>query len=205
MNINLQKSALLRQPWLWLAVTIVLIVLVTWLSPIERTLGERVRLVYFHGAWVWAGKLAFAGAGAAGLIGLVTQRVDWQRASLALGRTGLLFWVTYLPMSLWVQQLNWGGIFWDEPRWKVPLALGVTAVLMHAGLTLMANLKLASAANLIFACALWYFLGNIENVLHPDSPIYSSEAIWIQVFFSLLLVLALLFGAQTARMFYRYQ
>ena len=43
------------------------------LAPLERTLGEGARLVYFHGAWVWAGKIAFGAAAAAGLVGLVSE------------------------------------------------------------------------------------------------------------------------------------
>jgi hypothetical protein len=192
-----------RTSWAALLLILVLIGLVVAFSPLERTLGERIRLVYFHGAWVWAGKAAFAAAAAAGLVGLALRQGAWQRASLALGRTGLVFWLTYLPLSLVVQQMNWGGIFWDEPRWRIPLMFGITGLLLQGGLLLMEDLRLSSAANLVFGIALWWSLGNIQNVLHPDSPIFQSEAVRIQLFFSALLVLALIFGAVTAWMFSR--
>lgn len=197
-----------RLEWVGLLLTLCLIALVTAFAPVEKTLGERVRLVYFHGAWVWAGKVAFAVAAAAGLVGLVhwgslAARRAWRRASLALGWTGMVFWLTYLPLSLLVQQMNWGGIFWDEPRWRIPLTLGVVGLLLQAGLYLMENLRLASGANLVFGIALWVWLGSIENVLHPDSPIFQSDAVRIQVFFTLILLLALLFGAILARQFYK--
>jgi hypothetical protein len=188
--------------WVWLLMILMVIGLVTSFAPIEKTLGERVRLVYFHGAWVWTGKAAFAAAGLAGLMGLIRRRATWQQASLALGRTGLVFWLTYLPLSLLVQQLNWGGIFWDEPRWRIPLAFGIAGALLQAGLAMMDDLRLTSLANLGFGAALWYFLGSIENVLHPDSPIFSSGSVRIQVFFSALLLLSIVFGGLLAWFFY---
>lgn len=188
-----------RKGVLSLLAVLVLIGLVTALAPVERTLGERARLVYFHGAWVWAGKIAFAAAAAAGLIGLLfpaapAARRIWQRGSQALGWTGMVFWLTYLPLSLLVQQMNWGGIFWDEPRWRVPLMFGIVGLLLQVGLYLLEDIRFTAAANTIFGAALWWALGRIENVLHPDSPIFHSGALRIQLFFIALLALSLLFG-----------
>lgn len=190
-----------------LASTLLAITLVTLFAPLERTLGAGARLVYLHGAWVWSGKVLFAAAGVVGLAGLVaypTARGVWlQRISLAFSRSALLFWWTYLPMSLWVQQINWGGIFWDEPRWRVPLMLGIVALLLQLGLSLLENGRLTALANALFGAALWYFLGTTQNVLHPDSPIFGSDATRIQFFFILLLVLSVVIGAQVTYAFYR--
>ncbi len=191
-----------RNLWIGLALTALAIGLVAWFAPLERTLGDRSRLVYFHGAGVWAGKIAFGAATAAGLAGLIRRSAAWHRASLALGRAGMFFWLTYLPLSLYVQQVNWGGIFWDEPRWRVPLMFGVAGLLLQIGLTLIEDLRLVSAANLVFGVALWWFLGNIQNVLHPDSPILTSNAVDIQVFFAALLALSVIFGALLTRLIY---
>jgi len=176
--------------------------LVALFAPMEKTLGTNIRLVYAHGAWVWAGKVAFALAALAGLIGLLGLLMKrWQKSSgwsLVLGQTGLFFWLTYLPMSLLVMQVNWGGLFLDEPRFRIPLAFGIAGLLLQVGLLVMNTPWLTNAANLIFGVVLWWQLGGIENILHPDSPIFGSDAWRIQVFFILLLVLALLFGAQLA-------
>jgi hypothetical protein len=187
--------------WIGLALVALAIAVVTWFAPLERTLGERARLVYYHGAWVWAGKIAFAAAAIAGLAGLLRSSTTWQRYSEALGYTGMVFWLTYLPLSLYVQQVNWGGIFWDEPRWRIPFMFGVAGLLLQIGLALMADLRITALANILFGVALWWFLGSIENVLHPDSPILQSNAINIQVFFAVLLALSVLFGALLARLF----
>ncbi len=192
-----------RAAWIGLLLTALAIALVSWFAPLERTLGGNSRLVYFHGAWVWAGKIAFGAASVAGLLGLVKRSQRFHRLSLALGRAGMVFWLTYLPLSLYVQQVNWGGIFWDEPRWRVPLMFGIAGLLLQIGLALMDDLRLSSAANLIFGVALWWFLGSIQNVLHPDSPILQSNAVDIQVFFFILLALSLVFGGLLTSLFYR--
>ncbi len=192
-----------RALWIGLLLTALAIAVVAWFAPLERTLGGNSRLVYFHGAWVWAGKIAFGAASVAGLIGLIKRGQRWHRASLALGRAGMVFWLTYLPLSLYVQQVNWGGIFWDEPRWRVPLMFGIAGLLLQIGLALMDDFRLSSAANLVFGAALWWFLGNAQNVLHPDSPILQSNATDIQAFFAVLLALSLVFGGLMALLFYR--
>ena len=194
-----------RNRTLLFALTLALLLLVMLLSPLEAVLGWRARLVYLHGAWVWTGKIAYALAGLAGLLALVwARRRVWAAGwSLALGRTGLVFWLTYLPMSLWVQQINWGGIFWDEPRWRIPLAFGVAGALVQLALLLFDQPLLTSAANLVFGAALWVSLARIDNVLHPDSPIFGSGAARIEIFFLLLVAISLACMAQITLMWRR--
>lgn len=189
--------------WLIFACTLVAVALVTAFAPLEKTLGERIRLVYLHGAWVWAGKIAFACAALTGLAALLARSQKWAGWSLALGRAGLVIWLTYLPMSLVVQQVNWGGIFWDEPRWRIPLAFGVAALLIQVALWLFNQPFIASAVNLVFGVALWWVLGGIENILHPDSPIFQSGSARIQIFFVLLLLLAMFLAGQITLLFHR--
>ena len=184
-RLNLRNPTL-KTRLLGMAATLAVILLVTALSPIEQTLGESIRIVYFHGAWVWAGLVSFGLAALAGLLGLVLRR-GWPRWSLALGRTGLFFWLTYLPMSLLVMQLNWGGVFFDEPRFRIPLTFGIVGLLLQGGLAVMNTGWLTNLCNLVFGAALWWQLGGLENVLHPDSPIFTSDAVRIQVFFIILL------------------
>ena len=196
-------------PWLFL-LNVALIGLVTALAPLERTLGANIRLVYFHGAWVWAGKLAFGAAAVCGLGGLVLRR--WRKPAwavrlpswaLAFGRTGLFFWATYLPMSLLVMQLNWGGLFLDEPRFRVPLTFGIVGLLLQAGFAFLDQPDLVCLGSLGYGVALWLALGEITNILHPDSPVYTSGSILIEVFFSALLALSILIGWQIALWLYQ--
>jgi hypothetical protein len=185
---------------LGMGITLLLIALVTLLSPIEKTLGSGIRLVYFHGAWVWAGLLTFCAAALTGLAGLLFRRIPrWSEWSLALGRTGMFFWLTYMPMSLLVMRLFWGGLFLDEPRWRIPMAFGIAGLLLQIAFWLIRSPVLTCLGNLVFGLALLWSLTGADNILHPDSPVFTSNSMAIQIYFVVLVLLSLLFGFQLAR------
>ena len=184
--------------WLWLGITLALIAVATLFGPAERALGSQVRIVYLHGVWVWTALAAFVAAGAAGLAGLLTRRASWHCWSRDLGRTGLLFWISYLPISLWAMQATWHGLFLSEPRWRLALVFSIAGLLMQAGLQLINDLRLTSLGNLVFIGLLIFTLVRAENVMHPASPILTSDAWLFQVYFFGLLALTLLAAVQIA-------
>lgn len=182
--------------------TLAVIALVSTFGPPERSLGSSVRIVYLHGAWVWAslgGFLAAALTGAAGLVLLCFNRqTGLLRWSRALGRTGLLFWITYLPISIWAMQANWNGLFLAEPRWRLAVAFAAGGLLLQAGVSLMEALPWAGVGNLLYFLVLFFTLVNTPNVMHPPAPILHSDAGRIQLFFGLLVALTLLLAFQIA-------
>lgn len=161
--------------------------LLTALAPIEKTLGANARVIYLHGAWVWVAMVAFLAAAIIGLAALVARRELLDLWSQAFGRTGLFFWLTFLPMSLYVMQANWNGLFLDEPRFRIPLNLAIVGLLLQVGLSFF-PVRWTSLANLVYGAALILVMGGVQTVLHPESPIINSEARSIQVFFVILLV-----------------
>ena len=116
--------------------------------------------------------------------------------SRSIAYSALFFWVTYLPMSLIVMQVNWGGFFFDEPRWRVPFLLGIIAVLLQGALWAFNNNRLTALGNLAFGVALWWQLGGVENILHPDNPIGMSDSTAIMGSYTLILILTIFLGAQ---------
>ncbi len=187
-----------------LIITLLLIVLLTLFGPDEKTLGGTLSLVLLHGAWVWTGKVCFGLAVLAGLAGLIWRtRAHWIQLTRALAYGGLFFWLTYLPMSLLVMQLSWGGFFFDEPRWRIPFLFGVIAVLLQVGLWLFNHPILTAIGNIAFGVALWWQLGGLQNVLHPEAPIATSNSTNIQGYFLILLVLSIIFGAQLTLWIYK--
>jgi hypothetical protein len=191
-------------PLLGFLLTLAAIAGITSLGPSEKSLGPSVRVVYLHGAWVWAGLVTFLLAASGGLIGLILHKDKLNRWSRAFGRTGLIFWITYLPISMWAMQTNWNGLFLAEPRWRVALVFAVAGLLLQIGLTLMEDPAWASGANLVFFIALVLTLQNTENVMHPASPIMSSDAWRLQLFFAGLLILTLVAAVQLALWIYRW-
>ncbi|MCJ7556761.1 MAG: hypothetical protein MUP90_07585, partial [Gammaproteobacteria bacterium] len=143
----------------------------TALGPAEKSLGTNVRVVYLHGAWVWAALAAFFAAGVVGLIGLILRRHRLHAWSRAVGRTGLFFWITYLPLSMWAMQTNWNGLFLAEPRWRLAVVFAVGGLVLQIGLSLVENPAWASAFNVLYAVLLWLALQTTDQVLHPSSPV----------------------------------
>ncbi len=190
--------AVLRSSWLWTGVLLFAAICVAAFSPLEQTLGASARLVYFHGAWVWVGLLVFMAAAFAGLLGLLVRKPSVHHWSRALGRTGLIFWLVFLLMSLYLMQISWNGLFLLEPRFRIPFNFAIVSILLQLGLSLLPAGLISSAGNLFFGLALAYGMRGIDTVLHPVSPILNSSARDIQAFFLILLVLLLLSAWQMA-------
>lgn len=192
----------IKSPITLFLITVIVIALLALFGPEERSLGANVKIVYLHGAWVLAAELAFVAAAVAGLIALITRRDALHHWSAALGRTGIFFWVTYLPLSLWAMQSNWNGLFLAEPRFRLALIFAVTGVLLQVGLWIMNTNWITSAANIIFIVVLRVIFSTAENVMHPPpSPIFNSGNYAIVGFFLALIVLTLVAAYFLTRLF----
>jgi len=194
-----------RSPFLLFFILLLIILVVTTLGPAEATLGTNARIIYLHGAWVWASLIAFIFAGAVGLVGLVKQlsrkpAIHLHQWSRALGRSGLFFWITYLPISLWAMESSWNGLFLVEPRWRLAVIFAVAGFLLQLGLSFTPVLW-ASFWNFSYVIALFIGLQTTDKVMHPPSPMLDSNAWRIQVFFGGLTLLLLLATWQVARGF----
>jgi hypothetical protein len=192
-----------KSSWFWLVLNLVAIAALAAGGPAEKSLGVNVRVVYLHGAWVWTALAGFVAAAGFGLAGLLSRRTSLHAWSCAWGRTGLLFWITYLPLSLWAMQTNWNGMFLAEPRFRMAVVFAIGGLLLQVGATIAEDPAWSSAANLLYAAALFWVLVRTPNVMHPSSPIFSSNAWRIQVYFIALLVLTLLFAVQVARLLHQ--
>lgn len=174
-----------------LAAVILGILLLTALAPAEKTLGEHVRIVYLHAAWVWTALITILAAALTGLAALLIRRLELHYWSRALGRVGLLFWITFLPMSFLAMQATWNGLFLAEPRWRTAFNFAVTGILLQLGLSFLQPIW-ASIFNIVYGASLFFSILGVVNVLHPASPIRESNSITIQLFYIGLLALCLL-------------
>ena len=199
---NSQITGKLKSPLVLSVLLLLVVALFTTLGPAEKSLGTNVRVVYLHGAWVWVALLSFYAAALVGLIGWIIRRDRLHYWSRALGRTGLFFWITYLPLSMWAMQTNWNGLFLAEPRWRLAVVFAIGGFMLQVGLSLLENPAWASAANILYAVLLWLALQATEQVMHPSSPVLSSGAWRIQLFFGGLVLLTLLVAWQVARWWY---
>jgi hypothetical protein len=179
-------------------VTLIVIGLLAAFGPEEKSLGANVRIVYLHGAWVLVAQAAFILAGIIGVFGLLSgiipllanRQAVIYRGSAAMGLTGLAFWVTYLPLSMWAMQANWSGLFLAEPRFQLALTFAIVGILLQASLWLFSQPWLTALGNIVFVIALFYTFSNAEYVMHPPpSPIFGSGLSSIIIFFVSLIAL----------------
>ncbi len=191
-----------RSPWTLMALLLALALGLGAVAPPERSLGANIRTVYLHGAWVWAALIAYALAGGLGLAALVARRPRWHAWSRAWGRTGLVLWVAYLPLSLWAMQTNWNGLYLAEPRWRVGVAYAVVGGLLQGGLSLLPT-PWASAANAAYILALTWSLTHTPQVMHPPAPMFRPGAGLIHLTFGVLTLLLVAMAAQLARLWAR--
>jgi hypothetical protein len=181
----------LKSPLTLFFINVIVIALLALFGPEEKSLGTNVRIVYLHGAWVLNAELAFVAAALAGAVALITRREAFHRWSAALGRAGIFFWITYLPLSLWAMESNWNGLFLSEPRFRLAVIFAVTGVLLQVGLWLINTDWITSVANIIFILVLRVIFATADNVMHPPpSPIFNSGNYAIIGFFLALIALS---------------
>ncbi len=195
-----------RNSLIFFFLTVLIIAVVALFGPSDQTLGSNVRVVYLHGAWVLTAELAFALAGLAGLVGLLTRRDSFHGWSAALGRAGIFFWITYIPLSLWAMETNWNGLFLAEPRFHLAVTFAVVGLLLQIGLWFINVNWLTSAANLIFIVVLRIVFSAAQYVMHPPpSPIFNSGDWRIIGFFIALNVLSWVAGYFLTLVFLSYR
>ncbi|HMU93743.1 MAG TPA: hypothetical protein PKE35_12535 [Anaerolineales bacterium] len=191
-----------KSPLLFFLLTIGAIALLALFGPEEQSLGSNVRIVYLHGAWVLTAELAFAAAALTGLLGLLLKNDQLHAWSAALGRTGIVYWLTYLPLSLFAMQANWNGLFLAEPRFRLAMVFAITGILLQAGLWLFNISWLTSLGNIIFIVVLRVIFSTAQNIMHPPpSPIFNSGNYVIIGFFVGLNLLAWLAAYFLAKWF----
>ncbi len=192
----------LKSPLTLFFITVIVIALLALFGPEEKSLGANVRIVYLHGAWVLSAEVAFVAAAIAGLIAFITKRDTFHRWSAALGRTGIFFWVTYLPLSLWAMESNWNGLFLSEPRFRLAVIFAVTGVLLQVGLWFINTPWITSIANIVYIVVLRVIFSSASNIMHPPpSPIFNSGNFAIIGFFLAMIALALLAAFFLTRVF----
>lgn len=194
--------------WLWPSV-IFLAVITTFVAvtaPEERTLGgPNARLVYFHGALVWASLLTWFGAAGVGVLALIRRDERLHRTGRALGRIGLLWWALYIPVSILAANATWANNSWNltfllEPRFAMAFQTIGIMLVAQAIQVFDSRPVTSSLVNIGVVLLLVVALGLTERVLHPPAPIRDTESLRIQLAFTSMTVFLLLAGFQLARL-----
>ena len=177
--------------------------LLAWAAPNDVTLAGTSKVVYLHGALVWTSLLALTAAGVAGLAALVAMRFKRDNVmhawTLALGRTGLIFWVAYIPLSLLASRMAWNAVFLAEPRYTTAFRVLAAGIIVQAMVWLVNRPIVSSGLHAVLAGAIWELLLTTPSLLHPNNPILRSTPS-IQFFFGLIVLACGVAALQVARL-----
>lgn len=185
-NSNTFRAVLIPVAW------VLLVGLVLWLAPNEKTLGNVIKFVYFHVALVWTGMVLLYLAGALGVWVLIRPKpvvVHWMRW---IAWVGLGFLAAAFLVSLPAQILAWGGIAWQEPRTAAILRLLAVAVIVQVANTWLHQPRLEGLLNTLLAGLMAWLLSATPLQLHPRDPIGTSTSLAIPLTFYGLTAICLL-------------
>lgn len=183
----------------WVPVGLVLLTLVlAWLSPSEKTLGDKIKLVFLHGALTWVGMLLYTIAGLTGLIYLGTRAESWYQWTRAFYRTALLTWGAVIVVGYVSMTIIWGG-FQGEPRFIMMIGFWILAWAIYYLAGVLESPRAAAALYAGAGVALWVARIFTGKLFHPQNPIGESNVAAIKVFFAAIFLVMLLAGLDVVR------
>ena len=180
--------------WLALILLLATFVGVVVLAPVEKTLGETIRLVYAHVAFTRAGMMGIYLCGVLGLIVAVTNSTRLQSWTQTIGWVSFALFLMGGIFSMFAQQASWGGIPISEPRVRTSLVVTAVAVII---LLLNGWIPWTRVCGLLYSVLAVYVAWVIPRtplVLHPADAGSGSPSAWIRLTFPILTALAMLLG-----------
>lgn len=183
------------------AALIALAVVLAWLSPSDKTLGDVVKMVYVHAAMIWASMAMFTVAGALGLGFLLSKKGFLCEWSWATSTSAIVLYVPGFVLNVIVMQMAWGGIFWGEPRFGMAIEILVIAASAYLIGLVIERPQVSAVLNLGVAVVLWGLVLSTPRVFHPTNPIGDSGNLVMQLFFAAIVVAVFGAAVQLARLF----
>ncbi len=154
-----------------------LAILLIMLAPVERSLGSGIRIVYLHVSLTWVGMAGLLLAGAVGLALLIWPHVRLQQWLRVLSYVAFGFYVVGAVVSLIAEEVNWGAIFWHEPRTASVLQVVAVGVIVHvASSWLPQAARVQGLLHLALASFMVWATARAELVLHPENPVGLSSS-----------------------------
>jgi hypothetical protein len=178
-----------RRFWLSILICAVLAAAILLLMPLEKTLGQVIKIVYLHGALSRAGMLGFVAAGIAGVLYLLTRRpalAAWTRGLLI---SGWGFWLAHFVVSMPATRLTWGPwIAWGEPRVTMTLQLAAAGLVVLIVTWMVKDARFTAFAAALLAVAVIWMAATTGVLRHPLDPIGASPSITFQLIYLALLI-----------------
>lgn len=167
-------------------------VIVSLLSPPEKTLGNIAKFIYLHAALSWVGIATFSVAGVVAAAFLLSRKNVIFVWADAFEKTALLLWSTHSVIGMISMQIAWGGIFWQEPRFLTATLILLVSLALYSIARAFSKPLLSAVIYLTIAAATWGLLLNSERVFHPANPIMGGQSLNIKLYALIITALLLL-------------
>ena len=172
-------------------------VLLAVLAPADVSLGNWVKLVYWHGMYTWACIILFTvGALLAGWY-LVSRRQTLADLAKAILFLAVPLWIVDVAVGALAAKLIWNSYNLTEARMVISLVyMMIVAVAVIAALWFdrpVVTSSLSIFSTVVLWAGLWWITygAGARDSVHPASPIANSDSIAIKVFAALILLTAL--------------
>lgn len=180
--------------WLVLGGIIFLAAVVLWLAPAEQTLGSGITSVYVHVALTWTGMTGLIIAAVLGLGAALFGRPGLQDWGHVIGWVGLGMFAAGLLVSALAAGINWGNVFWQEPRFNSALQILAVGLIVQIVNSLSLSYRLRGLLQALPAVLLVWLTTITPLVLHPGNAARTSPSAAIRFTFFGLFVLCCLAG-----------
>lgn len=174
---------------------VALAALLLWLAPAEQTLGSGILSVYVHVALTWSGMAGMFIAALLGLAAASLARSELQDWGYLTGWISLAMFTGGLVMSALAAGINWGNVFWQEPRFNSGLQILAVGLVVQLINGLPISYRLRGLLQIFPALMLFWLTTVTPLVLHPGNAARSSPSWRIRFTFFGLFALSCLAGA----------
>lgn len=188
-------DGLRRRTWILLAGLAIILALLLWLSPAERTLGQTVKLVYLHGALVRTAMAFFLISFPVNIVALLGGRSTWLVWGKTLAWSAVVIWVAHTLFSVVTTYAAWGVfIAWFEPRTRFTFTLAAVGLISVVVAYLVDSARFGALAFATLAGFTLSLAPRLGVVQHPLNAIGSSPSNAIRVFYAAILIVSLAMG-----------
>jgi hypothetical protein len=178
-----------RSIWAGLALLLLLASLLLLLSPEERELGSGIKSIYVHVALTWTGMSGLIIAGLVGLASAVLNRENLQSWAISITWVALGFFALGLVMSVIAAGINWGAVFWQEPRTSTVLQVLALGLIVQGINTWPVPFRIKGTLSFLLAVILMVLIFTTPLVLHPGNAATTANSLAIRfTFFGLYAV-----------------
>ena len=184
-----------RTTWNGLVFLALLAALVLLFAPEEKDLGSGIQSVYVHVALTWTGMTGIVIGGLVGLAAAVLDREKLQSWATTITWIALAFFAAGAVMSIIAAGINWGRIFWQEPRTNTVLQVLAVGFIVQGLSTWPFSHRLKGVLNFMLASLLLYLVFTTPLVLHPGNAARTANSLAIRFTFFSLYGLCLLAAA----------